>query len=537
MKDNNVAMINGVRTAFMKLRYNLSVNQLLNAAASSHPDKEVIVDGKKRMTYGELEKEATNLASGLSMLGIREGDRVAVGLPNWYETVVIYFALAKIGAILVPFNYRLKMAEAEYILQNSGARALFLPEEFDCMNQYEQSMKIKNHLSSLEYLLSVRFEKENTISYQKILETGKQEEIIEIELDSNNDVYTILYTSGTAGKPKGVMLTHKNIVQTAVVAADWMKCKSEDVFLISMPLYHAMGINLLFRAIVSNGSVILMDKYKPEHALSLIESEKVTVHPGVPTMFILELNHPMFSLFDLSSLRTGEIGGSSCPIEIVHRIRIEMNCNILVGYGLTEMSPTLTLTDFEDDDTIRSETVGKPLPGVEIKIIDDFGNEVGKGEVGELICRSFGLMKGYYAMPEKTRDAIDEDGWFYSGDLAIIDEEGNIRIIGRKNEVIRREGVKIYPQEIEDIFLTHPNVAEAAMIGIPDLVRGEITYACIRLRRGSQNSEQELKDFIKNKMEDFKIPDKIIFMEHFPRIATGKIRKIDLQSHIKSVIL
>ncbi|EKN68144.1 AMP-binding protein [Schinkia azotoformans] len=537
MKDNGVDMIKGARAAFMKSQSNLSVNQLLNAAASSHPDKEVIVDGKVRMTYKELEKEANLLASGLSMLGIGEGDRVAAGLPNWYEIVVIYFALAKIGAILVPFNYRLRMAEAEYILRNSGAKALFLPEEFDRLNQYEQFINIKNHLSSLEYLLSVRFEKENTISYQKLLEMGMQEEIDEIEIDSDNDIYTILYTSGTTGKPKGAMLTHKNIVQTAVVTADWMQCSSEDVFLMSMPLYHVMGINFLFRVIVSNASLILMDKYKPERALSLIETEKVTVHPGVPTMFILELNHPMFSSFDLSSLRTGEIGGSSCPIEIVHRIRTEMNCNILVGYGLTETSPTLTLTDFEDDDTIRSETVGKPLPGVEIKIVDDFGNEIGKDKVGELVCRSFGVMKGYYAMHEKTREAIDGDGWFYTGDLAIIDEEGYIRIIGRKQEVIKKAGFKIYPQEIEEIFLTHPNVAEAAMIGMPDSEVGEISYACLRLRRGSKNSEEELKDFIKNKLADYKVPDKIIFMEHFPRTATGKIRKIDLQCQIKSVIL
>ncbi len=536
MKDNGVTMIKG-RASFMKSRYKLSVNQLLNGAASTHPDKEVIVDGKVRMTYKELEKEANNLASGLAMLGIGEGDRVAVGLPNWYETVVIYFALAKIGAILVPFNYRLRMAEAEYILRNSGTRALFLSEEFDHINQYEQYMKIKHHLNSLEYLLSVRFERENTISYQKLLEMGKQEEINEIEIDSNHDVYTILYTSGTAGKPKGAMLTHKNIVQTAVVAVDWMKCTSEDVFLMCMPLYHAMGINFLFRAIVSNASFILMDKYKPELALSLIESEKVTIHPGVPTMFILELNHPLFSSYDVSSLRTGEMGGSSCPIEIVHRIRTEMNCNILVGYGLTETSPTLTLTNFEDDDTIRSETVGKPLPGEEIKIVDDFGKEVGKGEVGELICRSFGLMKGYYAIPENTEGSIDNEGWFYSGDLATTDEAGYIRIVGRKNEVIIRGGYKIYPQEIEGIFLTHPNVAEVAMIGMPDSELGEISFACLRLRRGSKTSEDELKDFMKNKVEDYKVPDKIIFMDHFPRTATGKIRKIDLQSHIKNVIL
>lgn len=516
---------------------NLSVNQLLKAASASHPEKEVIVDGKTRMTYRELEKEANDLASGLSKLGIVEGDRVAVGLPTWYETAVIYLALAKIGAILVPFNFRFPMAEAEYILRNSGARALFLPEEFERLNHYEQYTKLKDHLSSLEYLISVRFEKENTISYQKLLESGNQTEINEIKIDSYNDIYMILYTSGMSGEPKGAMLTYENIVQTAIVAVQWMKCTSNDVFLMSMPLYHAMGINFLFRAIASGASLILMEKYKPEQALSLIQSEKVTVHPGIPTMFILELNHPSFSSYDITSLRTGEIGGGQCPIEIIHRIRTEMNCNILTGYGLTETSPVLTLTNFEDDDTICSETVGKPLPGVEIKIVDDFGNEVKTGEVGELVCRSFGLLKGYYDMPEKTEDSFDSDGWFYSEDLATIDEAGYVRIVARKNEVIKKAGQNIYPQEIEEIFLAHPNVAEAAIIGVRNSELDEISCACIRLRRGSKNSEDELKDFIKNKVEDHKVPDKIVFMERFPRTATGKIRKIDLQSNLKSVIL
>ncbi|WP_227937405.1 long-chain-fatty-acid--CoA ligase [Alkalihalobacillus deserti] len=513
-------------------RYNMSVNQLLEKASSLNPNKEVIVDERNRMTYRELDTEASYLASGLSKLGIEKGDRVAVSLPNWHETIVIYFALAKIGAVLIPFNTRFRKGEVEYILRNSGAKAIFFSENVDNVDHYQQYMELSNELQTLEYLITVRFKADRAVSYTNLVETGKSITFNVNKIDVEEDIYAILYTSGTTGNPKGAMLTHKNVVHTAVAAGEWMRCTPEDVFLMPTPIFHVMGINFIFRAVASEGKIVLMEKYKPEKALSLIEKEKVTVHPGVPTMFILELNHPKFLSYDLSSLRTGEMAAAACPVEIVQRVRTEMNCNVLVAYGMTETSPVLTVTSFDDSERIRSETVGKPLPGVEIKIVNEEREELEVGEIGELACKSFGLMKGYFNMPEKTAEAVDENGWYYSGDLATIDEDGYVRIVGRKKEMIIRGGYNIYPREIEEHFYSHSDVSEVAIVGLSDSVLGEISCACIRLRAGRDVSEEEMMNFIKNKIADYKIPDKIVFVEEFPMTPSGKIKKVLLKEQL-----
>jgi len=270
--------------------------------------------------------------------------------------------------------------------------------------------------------------------------------------------------------------------------------------------------------------------------LALIEQEKVTIQPGVPTMYILELNHPSFKKYDLSSLRTGEMGGAPAPVEIIKRIRSEMGCNVLVGYGMTEASPTLTLTSFKDDDELRAETVGRALPGVDLKIVDEQRKEVGIGVVGELACRSFGLMKGYYNMPEKTREVVDEQGWFYTGDLATMDMAGYIRIVGRKKEMIIRGGYNVYPREVEEHFYTLPYVNDVAIIGLPDTVLGEISCACIQLKPNCEATEEEVLTFIKSKVADYKVPDKIIFVDDFPMTPSGKIKKVDMQNKIKDQV-
>ena len=510
----------------------MSITQLLETAFHSFPDKEVIIDAEKRMTYRELDSESSNLANALRNMGIEKGDRVAVSLPNWHETLVIYFAIAKIGAILVPFNTRFRKDEIEYILSNSGAKIVFFPQQFDGVNHYQQYLEIQKSVHSLERLISVRFVDESMNSYNHLLELGKTYENELTDIDPIEDVYAILYTSGTTGRPKGAMLTHKNLVNTAVITANAMKCTPDDVFLMPTPIFHVMGLMFVLRTIASEAKMVLMDTYRPEKALQLIQMEKITIHPGVPTMFILELNHPSFTSYDLSSLRTGELGGAPCPVEVLHRIRTEMGCNVLIGYGMTETSPTLSLTSFDDDELLRAETVGKPLPGVEVKVLNEQGEEVKVGEIGELVCRTFGLMKGYYNMPEKTKEAIDENGWYYTGDLVTIDEQGYIRIVGRKKEMIIRGGYNIYPREVEEFFYTHPNVMEVAIVGLPDSVLGEITCACIRPRPGADVSIEEMKDFIASKVANYKVPDKIIFMDTFPLTPSGKIKKIELQNQL-----
>ncbi|MEH7226057.1 long-chain-fatty-acid--CoA ligase [Bacillus sp. JJ1566] len=515
-------------------RYDMPVSSLLEAVTSSAPENEVIFDGKRRMTYSELDMESTYIASSLKQLGINKGDRVAVSLPNWHEFIVIDFAIAKLGAILIPFNTRFRKEEVEYIIQNSGAKAVFFPKEFDNINHYEQYNRLKQEINSLEHLIGVRFEGDEVIGYDRLLEVGKAHPFTNVPIDHKEDVFAILYTSGTTGKPKGAMLTHKNMVHTAVAGADWMKCTPKDVFLMPTPVFHVMGLMFVLRAISSGARMVLMESFKPEKALSLIEQEKVTIHPGVPTMFVLELNHPSFKNYDLSSLRTGEMGGAPAPVEIIKRIRKEMGCNIIIGYGMTETSPTLTLTGFEDDDILRAETVGRALPGVEIKIVDQNRYEVGMNTVGELVCQSFGLMKGYFNNQEKTYEVIDENGWYYTGDLATMDENGYIRIVGRKKEMIIRGGYNIYPREVEEYFYTHPAVMDIAIVGLPDTVLGEISCACIRVKQGMKVTEKELKQFIKEKIADYKIPDRILLVDDFPMTPSGKIKKIELQKRLRT---
>lgn len=516
----------------LKEKYDLSVLGLLKTAVLHNSSRKAISDGSVTLTYQEIEDESQNLASGLSKLGIKQGDRVAVSLPNWYEFVVIDFALAKLGAILIPFNTRFRKDEVTYILNNSGAKAVFFPKDFDQIDHLKQYQELRAEVPALEHLFSVRFDSIETISYHEILKLGQADVFFESDINPIENVHAIIYTSGTTGKPKGAMLTHKNLVHTAVATAEWMSCTPEDVFLLPTPIFHVMGLMMVLRTIASEAKMVLMEKFKAETAMQLVESEKVTILVGVPTMFILELNHPSFQKYDLSSLRTGEMGGAPAPIEIIRRIRKEMGCNILIGYGMTETSPTLSLTSFDDNDQVRSETVGKPLPGVEVKIVDEYRNPLMPGEVGELACRSFGLMKGYYKMPDKTGEVVDEDNWYYTGDLATIDSDGYIRIVGRKKEMIIRGGYNIYPREVEEHFYTNPKVVDVAIVGLPDSVLGEISCCCLLLKPDIQASEEEMLDFIKAKVADYKVPDKIVFVNEFPMTPSNKIKKIQLQQEL-----
>lgn len=523
----------------MEALYRMSVYELLAHAASTAPEKIAIVDGKRRISFRELREEVNALAVELSVLGIEKGDRVAVNLPNWYETIAIYFAIGKIGAILVPINNQLPIREVEYFLENSEAKALFFSINLAGNDGIKLHEGFTEQFSSLKHLIPVRFQAKRTDGYEAMIERGRSRFNVEntLIIKPEKDTYAIMYTSGTTGKPKGAMLTHKNVIHTAVVAGEWMKCRDGDVFLLPLPLFHITGVNYLFRAIAHKGKLVLMETFRPERALSLIEEEKVTVHPGVPAMFLLEINYPYFSGYDTSSLRTGEIAGVPCPLEIVHRVRTEMDCNILMAYGLTETSSILTVTGFDGDETVMLETVGKPLPGVEVKIVDETRQELKVGETGELACRSFGLMKGYYGMPEKTREATNEEGWFYTGDIAVMDENGYIRIVGRREDVIIRDGHYIYPRKVEELFISHPGVFEVAVVSIPDPYHGEIFCACLRLRTGVSHSEEDMKNYIRTKATDCEVPDRIIFLDNFPITASGKIRKNDLQNQVKNVII
>ena len=516
----------------------LSVSQLLKKFNEKTPDHEVLFDGYKRMSYGELWNQSLNLANGLRKLGIKRGEKVAVCLPNWNEFVVVYMASAHLGAVLVPFNTRYRTDEVEYILKDSEAKIVFFTEEFSGINHHDQFTTAIKEANSLEILISVRSNLVGIQSYEKLLEDNENTLFEPVVLDAERDIFSILYTSGSTGPPKGAMLTHNNVVSTGTITADKMECTAADVFYIAVPLFHVFGlVPSILSAVAVGARMVLADKYNAKASLEMMESEKVTVKHGVPTMFILELNHDEFFKYDLSSLRTGIIAAAPCPVEIVKRIRKEMGCEIMVAYGLSETSPTLTMTSFDDDDITRAETVGKVLPGAEVKIVDENRQERSVGEIGEIACRSFGVMKGYYNMPMETAAAIDEEGWFYTGDVGVLDNQGNLKIVGRQRELIIRGGFNIYPREIEEVFYTHADVMEVAVIGLPDTVLGEVVCACIKLKPNAHANEQDLLNFIEQKIADYKVPDKLILLTEFPMTASGKIQKIVLEENIKNLMI
>lgn len=510
----------------------MSVAKLLDKACQSCPDKEVIFDGARRISYRNLQTEATELAAGLQQMGIQKGDRVAVSLPAWYEFIVTVFAIAKVGAILVPFNTRYREDEAEYILNDSGAKAIFFTKEYDGVHHLSQFQAISKRLTSLEHLISVRFEHEGLVTYDQVRTYGQNQSMARPKIDVKEDVFAIIYTSGTTGKSKGAMLTHHNLINCSVNSCLAIKANEHDVYLHASPYFHIMGLAGILRLVAGEAKAVILEKYQTVPALKLIEQEKVTIHSGVPTIFILELNHPTFKSYDLSSLRVAIMAGAPCPVEIIRRVKTEMGCPVLVSYGMTETAPILTFTQFEDDEFIQAETVGKAIKDVHLKIVDENRREVPPGVMGEIACRSESLMKGYFNLPDKTKEVIDEEGWFYTGDLGTMDPAGYVRIVGRKKDMVIRGGYNIYPGEIEEVIYTHPAVAEVAIIGLPDTVLGEVSCAAITLKLDVSATAEELRKFITERVADYKVPDHVIVIDELPKTASGKIMKFVLKESI-----
>ncbi|MDT8861333.1 acyl--CoA ligase [Alkalihalobacillus sp. MEB130] len=496
----------------------ISVSQLLTQAVEANPNREALYDLNERITYKQLDDQVKQLVYCLANLGVQKGDRIGVCLPNWNETPVIFFAVAKLGAIVVPFNPGYREHEITYIINNAKPKFLFLCEKVTEM------VKLPSLQSMVDKIISVRFESEHTISYDSLFHSEEKEEIKLPVIDANNDIFCILYTSGTTGIPKGVMLPHRSIVQSGIAIATSLQCTSEDVFIVPAPLFHIFGIACnLMAAFSCQARLVLQERFKPEHTLELIESEKVTIHQGVPTMFVMELNHPNFANYNLSTLRTGMVGAAPCPPETVKAVREKMGLNLLISFGISETG-TVTITDYHEDEA-NFETVGKPIDGVEVKIVNENREPLPIGEIGEIACKSFGTMKGYYKMKEQTEQVLDDDGWYYTGDLGMLNRDGYLRFVGRKKEMIIRGGYNIYPQEIEGLLVKHPKVMECAVVGVPNEVLGELVYAIVKVKSGQQCSSDEIKSFLKEQIASYKVPSEVVFVKDFPVTASGKIQK------------
>ena len=489
-----------------------------------YPEKEAIVSRHQglRLTYRELQREADRTAAGLWGLGIRPGDRVGMWAASCVEWVYLQVATAKIGAVLVNVNPAYRAHDLSYILDRSRMRAIFLFERDFRVNYsavLAEACEGGTHSLKASILLG-------TDQWAEMLDGGVAPDPVAV---SKHDVVNIQYTSGTTGKPKGVLLTHHNIINNAYLTGSGLKWTSADKLCMPVPLYHCFGCVLGSLQVIVFGATLVLPsaQFDPLATLRAIDEERCTTVYGVPTMFIAELNHPEFARYDMSALRTGIMAGSPCPIELMKRVVSEMHCEeMTIAYGQTEASPAVTQSKNDDPLDVRTSTVGRSMPCTEIKIVDPTsGDTVEVGVQGELLTRGYLVMKGYDDDPETTARTVDADGWLHTGDLATMREDGNIRITGRAKEMIIRGGENIYPREIEEFLHRHPDIADVYVFGVPDERLGERVAAWVKPNEDAMLTEDGVKDACRDRIAHFKIPEFVRLVDEFPMTVTGKVQK------------
>jgi fatty-acyl-CoA synthase len=543
------------RGATMTKLLHETIGAMLERQVNQFGSKEAVVYAKEnlRYTFSEFNREVNSVAKSLLDLGVAKGEHVAVWATNVPEWLLLQFATAKIGAVLVTVNTNYQSTELEYVLKQSDATHLFIIDGFkgtsypkaflDLKKSGDQVINGKCAFHDLPYLKHAIYIGSNPhpsfMSWSEFIQCGKSksEEELDIrkkELDPD-DVINMQYTSGTTGFPKGVMLTHYNILNNGYQIGQCMKLTEEDRLCIPVPFFHCFGCVLGTLAAFSAGATIVpIVEFEPNLVLKTVEQEKCTALHGVPTMFIAELNLPEFDTFDLRSLRTGIMAGSPCPIEVMKNVMNKMNMEeITIAYGQTESSPVITQTRTYDPIEYRVNSVGQALPGVEVKIIDPLtSKEVQENQIGELCTRGYHVMKGYYHMPDATNQVIDQDGWLHTGDLAKMNESGYVQITGRLKDMIIRGGENVYPREIEEFLYTHPAVQDVQVIGVPDEKYGEIVVACIQLKENETITPADILHFCEGKIARYKIPSHIFFVDDYPMTASGKIQKYKLRETV-----
>ncbi|MCC7549988.1 MAG: AMP-binding protein [Methanobacterium sp.] len=537
----------------------LTIGDFLEKMVEKDPDQEFMVypDRDLRFTYQEFDERVNLMAKGLLGIGIKKGDHVGIWAKNVPDWLTFMFATAKIGVVLVTVNTAYKSHELAYVLEQSDMKALAIIDGFKDVDYIQTVYELIPELKTQErgklktekfpFLQSVIYvgpEKHrgmyNTNELMLLGKHGNEEKFQEIKASvDNNEVVNMQYTSGTTGFPKGVMLTHRNILNNGYYIGERQRFTEKDRLCITVPLFHCFGIVLAVMATFSHGATMVMvELFDPLLVLAAVQKERCTALYGVPTMFIAEYSHPMFEMFNLSSLRTGIMAGSTPPIEAMKRVVNDMNMTEITSvYGLTEGSPGFTQTSVDDPLEKRVETVGKPLPECEVRIVDpDTGKTLGPNQPGEICCKGYNVMKGYYKMPDKTKEVIDEDGWLHSGDLATIDEEGYYSIVGRIKDMIIRGGENIYPREIEEFLYTMPGILDVQVVGIPDEKYGEIVGAFIILEEGAQLTEEDVRDYSITKIARYKVPKHVFIVDEFPLTASGKIQKFILRDQAVELV-
>ena len=504
-------------------------------------------------TYGELQARVDQLAMGLIHLGIEPGDRVGIWGPNSSEWVLVQLATAKIGAIMVCINPAYRLYELEYALNKVECKTLITDVSFKTSDylgmintlapELESSHPGKLEAKKLPYLKHViRMGSDNTpgmYNFDAVCAAGTDDDQATMDALQGrlqpDDAINIQFTSGTTGNPKGATLSHCNILNNGFLTGLAMQLGPEDKLCIPVPLYHCFGMVLSVLACVSHGATMVFPgpAFDPEETLKSVDNEGCTALHGVPTMFITELDHPRFSDYDLSTLRTGIMAGAPCPVEVMKRVLSEMHMDdILIAYGQTELSPINNMTLPNDTLERRTETVGRAMPWVEIKVVDETGRVVPVGQKGEICTRGYSVMQGYWNDEERTAETIDSAGWLHSGDIATMDEAGYVRIVGRIKDMIIRGGENIYPREVEEFLYQHPAISEVQVFGVPDEKMGEEVCAWIQLNDGFDLSDEDVKAYCRDQITHFKIPRHIRFVTEYPMTVTGKIQKFVMRDEM-----
>lgn len=530
----------------------ITIGDLLDKIAEEFPDHDAIIytDRPFRKTYSQFRDLVNQVAKGFIAMGIKKGDHVAIWSTNYPEWILAQFATAKIGAVLVTVNTNYKIFELEYLLRQSDSNTLIMIEGFKDCNYVDIVKRLcpelahcepgKLNSSSLPYLKNIIYigdkQYSGMFNWEQLYDMAQEvsdEQLAEIQASLDiHDVINMQYTSGTTGFPKGVMLTHYNVVNNGKSIGDCMNFTHRDKLCIPVPFFHCFGCVLGIMACVTHGTTMVpIEYYQPLKVMEALQNEECTAVHGVPTMFIGMLEHPEFHRFKFPKLRTGIMAGSPCPIKVMKQVVELMGATeITIAYGQTEASPVCTQTRVDDSIELRVTTVGKALPFIEAKVVDPVTNkEVPCGTPGEFVARGYNVMKGYYKMPEATAQAIDEEGWLHTGDLATMDENGYFKITGRIKDMIIRGGENIYPKEIEEFLYTHPNIKDVQVIGVPSKEYGEEVMACIILKDGMTLTEDEVKEYVRSHMARHKTPKYVKFMDAFPMTASGKIQKYKLR--------
>ena len=511
-----------------------------DATAVRFSGREALVDRTtgRRWTYAELAADVDALALGLLEIGIQKGDRVGIWAPNCAEWTLTQYATAKIGAILVNINPAYRTRELEFVLNQSGATLLISAERLKTSDYAGMIAEVRPRCPDLAHVVLI-----GRPEWQSLLESGRRLDrsvLNRIQLDTDDPI-NIQYTSGTTGFPKGATLSHHNILNNGFFVGELCDYTEADRICIPVPFYHCFGMVMGNLAATSHGAcmVIPAPSFDPAATLEAVQAERCTSLYGVPTMFIAELSAPGFADYDLSSLRTGIMAGSPCPVEVMKQVMSRMSMReVSICYGMTETSPVSTQTRTDDSLDRRTSTVGRVGPHLEVKVIDPAtGVTVPRGTPGELCTRGYSVMLGYWAQPDKTAEAVDAAHWMHTGDLAVMDSDGYLAITGRIKDMVIRGGENVYPREIEEFLYTHPDILDAQVIGVPDAVYGEELMAWVRLRPGAAElTAEELRSFCSGQLAHYKIPRYVHVVDEFPMTVTGKVRKVEMRERAAEIL-